>query len=76
MRLVTRRAAFKAHRRMFEGKRTPLVAMAPEAARVIGRETLQHRGPDTAVRIVAVHATHVAFGELVMEGPLELRPDV
>jgi hypothetical protein len=40
MRLMTRLAALKAHRRMFEREWTPLVAMATEAPRFIGRENL------------------------------------
>ncbi len=74
MRLMTRLAAFKAQRRMFEGERPPLVAVTFEAPRIVGCEGLQHRGADAAVRIVAIHAAHVAFGKLVMEGPLELGP--
>jgi hypothetical protein len=42
MRLVTRLAAFKAHRSMLERERTALVAMAFEASRLVGREALQH----------------------------------
>jgi hypothetical protein len=68
MRLMTRLAAFKTHGRMFEGKWTPFIAMALEASRLIRGETLQHRGPDTAVGVVAVYAIHVPFGKLVMEG--------
>ena len=67
MRLVTGLAALKAHRRMFERKGTALVAVAFEAPRLIGGEALQHGGTDAAVRIVAVHAAHRAFGKLVME---------
>jgi len=76
MRLVTSLAAFKAHRCVFEGEWAALVAVAAEASRLVGREDLEHRGPNAAMGIVAVHAAHVAFRELVMEWPLELRPDV
>src|ERR1700693_1146616 len=76
MRLVTRLAAFKAHRSMFERERSALVAMAGEAPRLIGREALEHRGPDAAVGIEAIHAAHGAFGKFVMKRPLELRPDI
>src|SRR5271169_4798929 len=65
MRLVTGLAAFKAHRGMFERKWAPFVAMALEASRFVGREALEHGGPDTAVRIVAIHAAHAAFRKLV-----------
>jgi len=76
MRLVTRLAAFKADRSVFEGERSALVAMAGEAPRLIGREALEHRWPDAAMGIVAVHAAHGAFGKFVMKRPLELRPDI
>ena len=74
MRFVTGLAAFKPHRRMFEREWPPLVAVALEAPRLIGREGLEHGWTDTAVRIVTIHAAHRAFRELVMEGPLELGP--
>ena len=76
MRLVTRLAAFKAHRSVFEGERSALVAMARETSRLVGRKTLEHRGPDAAVRIVAIHAAHSAFEKFVMKRPLELGPDI
>jgi len=76
MRLVTRLAAFKAHRSMFERERSALIAMARETSRVVGREALEHRRPDAAVGIVAVHAAHGAFGKFVMKRPLELRPNI
>ena len=65
---MTGLAAFKAHRGMLEGERAALVAVAIETSRLVGRETLQHRRPDAAVRIVAIHAAHGAFGKLVMKG--------
>src|SRR5580658_5062699 len=74
MRLMTGLAAFKTQRCMLERKWTAFIAMAFETSRLIGREGLLHRRPDAAVRIVAIHALHVAFGKLVMEWPLELRP--
>jgi len=74
MRLMTRLAAFKAHRCMLEREWTPFVAMAFEAPRLIGCEALQHGRTDAAVRIVAIHAGHAAFRKLVVERPLELGP--
>ena len=74
VRLMTRLAAFKAHRGMLEGERAALIAVAFEATRLVGGEALQHCRADAAVRIVAVHAGHVAFGKLVMKRPLELGP--
>jgi hypothetical protein len=76
MRLVTRLAAFKAHGSMFERERSTLIAMARETSRVVRRETLEHRGPDAAVRIVAIHAGHGAFGKFVMKRALELGQDI
>src|SRR5580692_6106649 len=74
VRLMTRLAAFKAHRSVLEGERAALIAVAFEATRLVGGEALQHYWTNTAVRIVAVHAGHVAFGKLVMKRPLELGP--
>src|SRR5580704_5279249 len=69
--LVTRLAAFKTHRSMLERERSTLVAMAREATWVVGRETLEHRGPDAAMGVVAVHAGHGAFWKFVVKRPLE-----
>ena len=74
MSFMARPAALILNRSMLERERPALVAMAFETSRLIGREGLLHRRPDAAVRIVAIHALHVAFGKLVMEWPLELRP--
>lgn len=76
MRLVTCLAAFKAHWRMLESEWTPFVAVAAEASRLVGREGLKDRGPNAAMRIVAIYAAHVAFRKFVMERPLELGQDV
>ena len=72
MRLMTRRTAFETHRCVFKAERSALIAMTGEVSWLIGREVLKHGGPNTAVRIVAVDAAHVAFGKLVMVWPLEL----
>jgi hypothetical protein len=69
---MTRLAALKTHRRMFEREWPALVAVAFEASRVVGGEALEHSGPHTTMRIVAIHAAHVTFGKFVMEGHLEL----
>lgn len=76
MRLVARRAAFKTHGRMFERKGSALIAVAGKTTGLVGREILDHRGPDSAVRIVAIHAAHAAFRKLVVKRTLELRPDI
>ena len=76
MRLMTCLAAFKAQWSVFKRERPTLVAVAFEASRIISSEGLQHSRPDAAMRIVAIHASHVAFGKLVMERPLELGPRI
>lgn len=70
------RAPFESYRFMLEREGTALITVAIEAAGFVGGETLLHRGAYGAVRIVAVDATHGAFGQLVMVGLLELRPYV
>src|SRR5262245_7632120 len=42
VRLVTARAAFQSHGRVFERERSSLITVATEAARLIGRKVLQH----------------------------------
>ncbi len=74
VRFMARLTAFKTKRRMFERERTTLVAVALDAARIVRRESLQHRGLDTSVRVMAIDAAHVTFRQSVMEGFLELRP--
>ena len=76
MHFVTGGASFEANRRVLERERTALVAVAFEAAGLVRGEDLCHRRTNAAVRIVAIHAGHRAFGQFVMIGPLELRPDV
>ena len=76
MRLVTAVAAFETHRRMLEGERSALIAVAAEAIRFIRSERGPHRRPGTAVRIVAIDAAHRAFRQPMMIRFLELRPDI
>src|SRR5579863_3364583 len=76
MRFMAGLASFESDRAMFEGERTPLVAMAAQAARLVRSEALRHRGPDTAVRIVAIDAAHRPLRQLVMFRALKLRPYV
>jgi len=76
MRIMTSCAAFEAHRRMFEGKGPPLIAVTAEAAGLVRIEHAAHRRPGSAVRIVAVDTAHRPFRHPVMIGFLELRPDV
>ena len=76
MRLMAGHTAFETHRPVLERERSALVAMAVQASRLVRGEGLRHRGADTAVRIVAVDATHRAFRQLMMIGLLKLRPDI
>jgi hypothetical protein len=69
------RAAFEADRRMLEGERASLVAVACQATGLVGGEQLRHGWPDGSVRVVAIDAGHGALGHSVMVRPLELRPD-
>src|SRR5579871_6614143 len=73
---MTGGTAFEADRPMLERERTTLVAVAGDAAGFVRGECLRRRGLECPMRIVAIDAAHGAFGELVMIGPLELRPDV
>jgi len=76
VRFVTNPATLEPHCRMLERKRTTLVAVALEAARLVRSERLHHRRPDTAVWIMAIDAGHGAFGQLMVIRTLELGPDV
>src|ERR1035438_9327430 len=76
MGLVATGAAFEAHRRMLEGEGSAFVAMAAEAAGFVRGKHRTHGGPRAAVWIVAVDAAHGAFGQAVMIGLLEGRPDI
>jgi hypothetical protein len=67
-------AALKAHWGMLEGKGAALVAMAPEAARLVGGKYLPHGWPEAAVRIVAIQAAHRPLRQFVVVRPLKLRP--
>ena len=78
VRLVTSGAAIETDRTMFKRKGTAFVAVAPHAARLIGRERLAHRGARGTVRIVAIHARHGVFRHLMAKrfGKLSLHRNV
>ena len=76
MRFVADRTTFKAHGVVLERERPTLVAMAIQAPRLVGGKGLRHRGTRGAVRVVAIDATHRAFGQPVVIRPLKLRPDI
>src|SRR5437879_8144334 len=74
VRLVTAPAALEPYRRMFECERPKLFTVTAEAAWLVGRKRLHHSLPETAVRIVAIHAGHGPFRQPVLVGSLELIP--
>jgi hypothetical protein len=76
VRFMASGAAFEPHRRVFVGERTPLVAVAFEAAGFVPRNGLDLLGPETAVWIMAVDAGHRAFVQVMAVGTLELGPGV
>ena len=76
MRLVARHAALQADRRVLVGEGPGLVAMALEAARLVGADGLDGARQEAAVRVVAVHAGHGAFRQPVLVRPLEAGPHV
>ena len=71
------RAAF-AHRVVLEDKRPRLVAMALRAAFVLTRhgESVRRFENVAAVRVVAIHATHVALDDGMMLRQIKFRVDV
>jgi len=74
VRLVTTPATLETYRRMLECERPTLFTMTTEATLLIRRKRLHHSGPETPVRIVAIHAGHGPFREAVLVGSLELIP--
>src|SRR5580704_17227173 len=57
-------AAFKTYRRVLTGEWSALAAVTLQTSAFVGGENLRHRGPDPAMRVVAIHATHRALGKL------------
>ena len=76
VRLVAAPATFKTHHRMLEGERTAFIPMTVEASWFIRREYLGHCRPHGAVWIMAIDAGHRALRQLVVVGPLKLRPNI
>src|SRR5258708_3544141 len=74
VRLVTARAALELHGRMLECKRSPLIAVTAEAARLVGGERLHHPRTKAPVGVVAIDARHGAFGNPMLERLLKLTP--
>ena len=71
-----RRAAFQLHRGVLEDEGAALIAVAIDAARLVGLDGLDLARQEAAVRIVAIDAGHGAFRQPVLVGPLEARPDI
>ena len=74
--LVAGAAAFQSHRGVFEGKGSDFIAVAFGASRFVRTCGLNLPGQGTAVRVVAIHAGHGAFGQAVFVGFLETGPDI
>ena len=73
VRFVAGHAAFQPHRRMFEDKGSALIAVAPQASRLVAECCLSAVGGKARVGIVAVHARHCAFRQSVFVRPVEGR---
>jgi len=73
---MTSPTTLKPHHGVLKGKGTALVGVAVEASGFVGAERLQHRVPDRAVRIMAIHATHGVLGYFVVKRSLKLRPHI
>src|SRR5271168_4547476 len=72
--LMATAAAFKTNRRMLKCEWAALIAVTLQTSGFVGRENLRHRGPDAAMRVVTIHATHRALGKFVMKRLLKLCP--
>ena len=71
---VAGRAAFKTNRRVIENEGPALVAMALQAARLVGGNGLHRARQNAPVRIVAIDARYRAFRNLVPMRTLKRRP--
>ena len=77
VRLMAGAAAFQPSPERARRRKGPaLVAVALEAARLVGIARLDHLRQEAAVRIVAIHAGHGAFRQAVLVGALKAGPDV
>jgi len=76
VRLVACGAAFQADGSMLEGEGAAFVTVAFEATRLIGVHCLDGARQQSAMRIVAIHAGHRAFGKTMFVWALETGPDV
>ena len=72
MRFMAGGASFEPHRRMFERKRSALIAMAFDTAGLISRECLSHCRPRRPMRVMTIDAGHSIFRNLVPVGFLKL----
>ncbi len=76
MRLMATVTPLKAHWSVFKSKWPAFVAVASHASPIVSGKRLRHCLGVTAVRIVAIHARHRAFGQLVMRRLLKRRPNI
>ena len=74
--LMTSSTTLESHHGVLKGKGAALVGVAVEASGFVSTERLQHRSPDAAVRIMAIHAAHGVLGYFVVKRSLKLRPHI
>ena len=70
---MARLTAFDFHRSMLIDKRSGFISMAFETGHVVSDPRTQLLGLEPAVLVMTIRAFHGAFGNLVMEGPVEGR---
>ena len=73
---MTTPAALESHGRMLESEWSTFVAVTLEAAGLIPGEGLQHAGPETSMRVVAIRALHEALVHAMLERQGELRTHI
>jgi hypothetical protein len=74
VRLMATGTTLQPYRRMLKGKRTPFIAMAFKAARLVSKRSAHRLGLKTTMRIVTVDAGHRAFGKTVFIRTLKRSP--
>src|SRR5258708_1937722 len=75
MRFMTTGTALQANRSMFERERAALIAVTLEATWFVGGNRLHRARQKTSMRVVAIHARHRTFGQLVFMRSPKRRPD-
>ena len=73
VRFMAALAAFLAHRRMLESEWPSFIAVALETTLFVSARHPHQARFETAVRIMAIHTAHSAFGNAVLKGLGEFR---